>query len=104
MKEKPTHYYCLCTNNSKPKNKLQEEFLTFLKSMDMSLYEVDKIEDLKVYIFKKAEEINKKYSRCAPLQIYFIRYTNYSLYLEGFEAGSLHLREAHLIDIKNGLK
>ena len=46
MKEKPTHYYCLCTNNSKTKNKLQEEFLTFLKSMDMSLYEVDKIEDL----------------------------------------------------------
>ena len=81
MKEKPTHYYCLCTNNSKPKNKLQEEFLTFLKSMDMSLYEADKIEDLKVYILKKSEEINKKHRRCAPSRLYFIRYTNYSLYL-----------------------
>ena len=63
MKEKPTHYYCLCTNNSKPKNKSQEEFLTFLKSIDMSLYEADKIEDLKVYILEKSEEINKKHRR-----------------------------------------
>ena len=70
----------------------------------MSLYEADKIEDLKVYILKKSEEINKKHRRCAPSRLYFIRYTNYSLYLEGFEAGGLHLREAHLINIKNDLK
>lgn len=53
------------------KNKLEDEFFNYLKSIDRTLIEDDKVEDFKAEILKKYEELCIENPRCKPIDKLF---------------------------------
>lgn len=69
--ENITHYFVYVGHSTQTKNKLQDEFNSYLKSLQGTLVDANKLQLLKKRIIEKASELNQKYKRCTPLQISF---------------------------------
>lgn len=50
------------------KNKLEEEFYNYLKSIDRTLIEDNEIEDFKAEILQKYDDLCKEFPRCKPIK------------------------------------
>ena len=53
-----------------PKNKLQEEAQAAARDMDCILVPESKMKDFGDEVFRRIDELNKKYHRCNPLKLY----------------------------------
>ncbi|WP_163401467.1 hypothetical protein [Flavobacterium fluviatile] len=85
MAKQATHYFVYLGHSTQTKNRLQEEFSNFLTTLEGTLINADRIEDLKQRIIKKATELNEKHKRCAALTIDFSKlYKDNGIYIQGF--------------------
>lgn len=91
-----THYYVYVGHSNQTKNKLQEEFNDYLKSLQGKLIDAIKLPVLKKQILQKAQELNDKHNRCNPLVISFENlYTKNGLMISGFYFLTFQILEAY---------
>lgn len=64
-----THYYLNFSYANNAKNKLQENFEKYLKSLHAKLIPAEELEEMKSAIILKAVELNTKYTSCKALNI-----------------------------------
>ena len=82
---KPTHYFVYTGHATQTKNKLQEEFMAYLKSLQGTLVKAKDLIKLQNEIRAKAQELNEKYKRCQPLVLSFSNlYTKNGYTINGF--------------------
>jgi len=67
--KKPTHYFVYVGHSTATKNKLQEEFHNYLKSLSAKLITADKIASFNQSIIDQSLKLNEQYRRCTPLNI-----------------------------------
>lgn len=93
---KPTHYFVYTGHSTQTKNKLQEEFMTYLRSLQGKLIYAKDLHKLKQEISNKAVELNEKYKRCQPLIILFTDlYTKNGFMINGFYFLQFQIIEAY---------
>ena len=73
---KITHYFISYSYGTQSKNRLQEEFESFLKSLNFKLIYSFEINALLQKIEDKVKELNAKFSRCNAIQIRFQMYND----------------------------
>ncbi len=61
-------YVCYLGHSTMTKNKLEEEFFQYLKSIDRIWVENEKISELKNDILKMYNQLCEKHHRCKPLK------------------------------------
>ncbi|MBS7234244.1 hypothetical protein KHA90_24920 [Flavobacterium psychroterrae] len=94
--KKVTHYFVYVGHSTQTKNKLQEEFCNYLRSLQHTLIDAAKINDLKKEIRLKALELNEKHKRCAALVIGFSDlYTKTGFGITGFYFLTFQILQAH---------
>jgi hypothetical protein len=94
--KKVTHYFVYVGHSTQTKNKLQEEFGNYLKSLEGTLITAEKIDDLQWQIRAKSLELNEKHKRCASLVIGFSRlYTKTGFQIDGFYYVTFQILQAH---------
>lgn len=95
MTTKPTHYFVNAGHSTQTKNKLQEEFKVYLESLQGTLIDADKLQELKDKIMAKSIELNEKHKRCTPIKILFSElYTKNGLMINGFYFLVFHILQA----------
>lgn len=67
----PSHYFVYTGHSTQTKNKLQKEFMAYLKSLQGKLVYAKQLYKLQNEIKSKEKELNEKYKRCQPLVITF---------------------------------
>lgn len=93
---KPTHYFVYTGHATQTKNKLQEEFMAYLKSLQGKLIYAKDFHKLKQEILNKAVELNENYKRCQPLIISFTDlYTKNGYMINGFYFLTFQIIEAY---------
>ena len=94
--KKVTHYFVYVGHEKKKKNRLQEDFNKYLKSLEGDLIDSKNINKLKKQIIDKSIELNKVYNRCTPLQISFSDlYTKNGFMISGFHFLTFQILTAH---------
>ena len=94
--KKVTHYFVYVGHATQTKNRLQEDFNKYLKSLEGDLIDSKNINKLKKQIIDKSIELNKVYSRCTPLQISFSDlYTKNCFMISGFHFLTFQILTAH---------
>ncbi|MDN3675714.1 hypothetical protein QWY99_22020 [Flavobacterium branchiarum] len=86
MEKKVTHYFVYVGHSNATKNKLQDEFENYLKSLSATIIEVNKLEDLKSEIINKSLELNEIHRRCQGLKISIVDMH----YSKGFMISGFH--------------
>lgn len=64
-------YMSYCSQYLCHKNKLQEAFKKFIKSIDRQIIDFDDIEKYKDMIIEESKKLSAQYPRCKPLDITF---------------------------------
>lgn len=91
-----THYYTYVGHETNTKNKLQEEFKVYLKSLEGILIDAITLPLFKNEILKKAQELNDKHNRCNPIVISFGKlYSNKGLRIDGYHFVTFQILEAY---------
>ena len=94
--KKVTHYFVYVGYATQTKNRLQEDFNKYLKSLEGDLIDSKNINKLKKQIIDKSIELNKVYNRCTPLQISFSDlYTKNGFMISGFHFLTFQILTAH---------
>lgn len=93
---KPTHYFVYTGHATQTKNKLQEEFMAYLKSLQGTLVKAKDFKKLQYEIINKTLELNEKYKRCQPLIISFTDlYTKNGYMINGFHFLTFQVIQAY---------
>jgi hypothetical protein len=93
--EKFTHYYCHFGHSTATKNKLEDAFREYLKSLDTNLYDASDVVKLQKDIIKRSEALNTEYKRCKPLKISFwTPGDKNTIQISGFYCVSFHIHGA----------
>lgn len=93
---KPTHYFVYVGHSTQTKNKLQLEFKQYLESLQGTLIDANKLQELKDKIKAKSIELNEKYNRCTPITISFDGlYTKNGFMITGFYFIVFQILQAH---------
>lgn len=93
-----THYFLNCGHFNSPKNKLQEEAMQYIRSLEGSLILEQDLIKMQNSIKEKIEEINAKHHRCKALVVKFEHRTYKDrIYLLGIEQVNFHFDSATLI-------
>lgn len=94
-KTKPTHYFVYVGHSTQTKNKLQLEFKQYLESLQGTLIDANKLQELKDKIIAKSIELNEKHKRCTPIKIPFVElYSKKGLMITGFNFIAFHILKA----------
>jgi hypothetical protein len=94
--KKVTHYFVYVGHATQTKNRLQEDFNKYLKSLEGDLIDSKNINKLKKQIIDKSIELNKVYSRCTPLKISFSDlHTKNGFMISGFHFLTFQILTAH---------
>lgn len=94
--KKVTHFFVYVGYSTQTKNKLQEEFSAYLKSLEGTLINTENIDDLQRKIREKSIELNEKHKRCSALIIGFSSlYTKTGFKIEGFYFLTFQILQAY---------
>lgn len=97
---KPTHYFVKTGHELQAKNKLQLDFIKYLKSLNGTLITADNLQSLIKTIRQKLQELNDTHSRCTPITINFEElYTKNGLILRGFYVITFEILKAQLTEL-----
>lgn len=92
----PSHYFVYTGYSTQTKNKLQEEFMAYLKTLQGTLVKAKDLIKLQNEIRAKIQELNEKFKRCQPLVITFTTlYTKNGYMISGFPFLTFQVLEAY---------
>ena len=91
-----THYFVYTGHSTQTKNKLQEEFMAYLRGLQGTLVKAKDLIKLQNEIKAKAQELNEKYKRCQPLVLSFSNlYTKNGYTINGFHFLTFQVIQAY---------